>query len=282
MSRLVLLISGGALRGPFSVPILEHVYREHGEPDEIGGTSIGALHAALLSAGDVGELRPVWMRTRKRKQMLHAPLDIGRGGIRDGIISMDRGRAILERAIDGRPFRIPVHVGIADAATGEVRQVPITHAPLHQALDNVFASASLAPAMELARYWWQGQQRWGYDGGLFEVLPRARGILRPGDRVVAVFHSPATPKSRREELPQERVGTSWGLLGAQLDDIVDRAVLERDIPYLRGLVDRGVHVDVYAPESWGDVGPSWTYGEAWRDHRLAAGTRAVVRGPLTL
>jgi len=281
VSRHALLVSGGALRGPFSVPIIEHVWTQHGPPEELGGTSIGALHCAAISGGDIDSMRKLWMSVDDRRQMLSIPVDLFSGGLADGLVSMKRARKILRRNHIGLRRKIPVHVGIVDAATGEVRQVPLT-GPYDRVLDCVFASASLSPAMEITHYWWEGKKRIGYDGGLFEVLPRAVGELGAGDRVTAIFHSPITAAGRRKPTSQRNVSTAWGMLGSQLDDIVDRAVLERDMPYLQSLADRGVIVDVYAPESWDDVGPSWTYDATWRDHRMAAGDRAVARGPIRL
>jgi len=278
-----LLISGGALRGPFSVPIIEHLWALYGPPSAVGGTSIGALHAFALSSGDPSVLRAMWSGVHKRSEMIHAPLDLFHGGLRDGIFSMARARKILERADLGKHRTIPVHVGVTDAVTGCVRQVDVgADVPYAHALDSVFASASLSPAMEIVHYWWRGKRRVGYDGGLFEVLPRLRVPPLRGEKVVAIFHSPITAQARDHKADQESVSASWGMAMLQLDHVTDRSVLERDVPYLRALRERGVSVDAYAPETWEDVGPSWEYTDDLREHRYAAGRRAVLRGPVSL
>lgn len=282
LSRTYWLISGGALRFPLLVPVIEHEWRRHGAPDGLGGVSAGALLSVLLSRGDVSLPRALCMSVDKRKEMLSIPLD----GIKDGLVSMDRGRRLVGQAIKGKPAVIPVHVGIVDAvdsiADPRSRQVNITNMRDRYALDCVFASASLSPVMEIVTYRWKGEDRVGYDGGWLEVLPRLRAKVQAGDRVVAMFHSPVTPQSRDKQLTQEDVSDALGLAAAEFDTLMARNVLREDMPYLQSLADRGVIVDVYAPESWDDVGPSWSYDVTWRDHRLAAGDRAVARGPIRL
>ena len=280
--RTYWLKSGGALRYAFLVPVIEHEWALNGPPDGMGGTSAGALLALLLSRGDVTLPRTLCMSVDKRSEMLSIPLD----GIRDGLVSMKRGRKLVAEAIKGKPCVIPVHVGIVDAVDSigcpEARQVNITRMKDRYALDCTFASASLSPAMEIVTYRWKGKNRIGYDGGWLEVLPRLRAKVKAGDRVVAMFHSPVTPQSRDKQLTQDDVSDALGLAAAEFDTLMARNVLREDMPYLQSLANRGVIVDVYAPESWDDVGPSWAYNVALRTHRLAAGDRAVARGPIRL
>jgi hypothetical protein len=266
--RFILLISGGALRGPFSVPIIEHVWDLYGEPDEIGGTSIGALHTLALAAGLPQVLRFMWDLVDKRWQMLSVPLDFGAGFIRNGFISMNPAKRLLRKYGIGKTRRIPAYVGVTDAATGEGKMLSLgEHVSYAVALANTFVSGSLSPAMQIVRYLdpRSGRWRFGYDRGLFAVLPR----------------SSHRPRRRDHEFTQEDVSTFLGMFGAQLDHIVDEAV-KRDIEYLKTLARYGVSVSIYAPKSWEDVGASWKYSAELREHRYASGDAAVARGPVRM
>ena len=190
-TEVALVFQGGGALGAFQAGVLEGLHRAGIEPDWVVGTSIGAIHAALVAGGPPQERRDridafwdrmalpglggsplaAWLR----------PLAIMTGGL-PGFFTprplawmagaamydttpMRRTLAELvdtERLASG-PMR--VSLGAVNVRSGQMRYFDNRRDELN--LEHVMASGALAPAFEAVRI--DGQPYW--DGGLYSNTP---------------------------------------------------------------------------------------------------------------
>ncbi len=189
--EVALVFQGGGALGAFQAGVLEGLHRAGIEPDWVVGTSIGAIHAALVAGGPPQErmdridafwdrmalpglggsplaawLRPLAIMTGGLPGFFTPrPLAWMAGAAMYDTTPMRRTLAELvdtERLASG-PMR--VSLGAVNVRSGQMRYFDNRRDELN--LEHVMASGALAPAFEAVRI--DGQPYW--DGGLYSNTP---------------------------------------------------------------------------------------------------------------
>ncbi|MEQ1504140.1 MAG: patatin-like phospholipase family protein [Myxococcota bacterium] len=271
MSRLALVLAGGASRGAYEAGVLRFVYGELAQrlgrppwPDVVSGTSVGALNGAFVVARDPDGL--AWIANRWRTIEIPQVFDVTYG---DLVRSMRA--ALSDRAFavaDPTPLRALVEdhfptararamiaehgltwvVGATDLGTGRhVLFVDRTTPPdwparpgvrvVHTQIGPQHALASgalplLFPPVEI-----DGVLH--VDGGLRQNTP-LWPVLRDGaDRVLVISLKRATQDLARPPQPANLAFLVGKLLNALLLDPVEMDMLEAE--HVNRLIDWGTH-----------------------------------------
>lgn len=271
----LLLLSGGAARGAFQVPIIEGLIERLGPPAAVVGTSVGAVHAAAVGTGRACRLRAIWDDIDGARDFQRPNLDMWHG-----LFHMRPLRALMARHLGGE-WLCETRVGTVDLERAQHRLVPLNDqhdvAGVFQA---VIASSSQPGIHE--RVWFQGA--WHVDGGVMHVLPvpkRDRYLLVMGGHVITQVHAVTcfprdpTPSSR----DSDQVNEVWEQAGRALDILVTNNS-RQDIERLREL-GRGpgaAKVTLYAPPSWHAIGAPFDASRATVRRRMHLGD-IVLRTP---
>jgi len=127
---VALVLSGGASLGAVQVGMLGALSDARVCPDLVVGTSVGALHGAVVAehgdlASATARLEEVWSGLRTRDVFVGGPLAQVVNAARHGTLHPSTGLERLVRsALDARNFedlRLPLTVVTADVLTGHVR-----------------------------------------------------------------------------------------------------------------------------------------------------------------
>jgi predicted acylesterase/phospholipase RssA len=263
----LLLLSGGAAKGAFQVPIIERLIVEKGYPSHVVGTSIGSGNATAVASGKVHILRKLW-KIDSVRAFQSINLDIWHG-----LNSLNKYRKIIEEH-DVLDFDYcKISVGLVDLATGNHRTICLNNLSKEDKLDALIASASQPMIHERAQF----RNRWCVDGGVKAVVPPIKQYL-DYDEIHVVTCFPLNPK--RNEVPQEEL-TSATAQVFQAVDIFVNSVMYNDIQRLRTWVSNGAKVYMYCPPSWEAIGTSWEASEKIITQRLELGYE-IAKQPILL
>lgn len=250
MTRRTLLLSGGAFKGAVQLATIRMLREERGMPDEVRGTSVGAVNGSMAASDRLDELDAIWDSLDDPH-----PLDGVRGFLRatplgrGGFWSLDPlGKVLDERGVGHAGLRCPFGVGVWMPDLDQHAVIRWTSAgpdghrvPLR---DGVMASAAIAGLFEGVRIDWEGRSVLAADGGHEHVLPPPPDDLRAGDEVDAVFCHPVEPGILRHAADEVDGRIERLLLAA---DKGTHAPSIGDFLVLQGLARLGVVVRVYAP-----------------------------------
>lgn len=250
--KRVLLLSGGAFKGAVQLRSIRRVLAEVGMPDEIRGTSVGAVNGAMVASGRIDELESIW-----RDLDDPHPLDGVRGFLRatplskGGFWSLDPlGDMIDARRVtwDRLLCRFGVGVWLPETDRHVVvrwsKDGPIGAQHRWTLRDGVTASAAIAGLFAGIPVIYAGRHHFAADGGHEHVLPPPPAELGAGDLVDAIACHPVTPGVIVRE-GSEVDGRIERLVWAA--DKATHAPLRGDVANLRTLARVGVHVRVWAP-----------------------------------
>ncbi|MGF1600019.1 MAG: patatin-like phospholipase family protein [Acidimicrobiales bacterium] len=197
---LAFVLSGGGAFGPVQVGMLKAL-RHHGiGPDLIVGTSIGALHGAVVAAhgpGAVELLEELWS-TADRRVVFGGRRAMAASLVRTrSLAGVGRLAAIIDRTIDVPTFEdlgVPFAAVATDALSGEPEL--LTSGPLRSAL---LASAAvpglLPPVVRDGRTY--------VDGGVAANVPIRQAIAFGARSVVSLD---ATPPQIADRVPTSFAG----------------------------------------------------------------------------
>ncbi len=238
------------MRGAFQAGAVAEVLQQGFAPDAIYGVSVGSLNGAFLAdrAGRAArrdgtpdwprigdELETFW-RTRvtspaavgKVRTALTLARDLVTGDFQ-GLIDSSNLRALLRSELKAENLRnspARLSVGVVNAATGEYCDVG---AESPHIVDYVFASASIPLLMPIPRI--AGQPV--LDGGLRQVTPLKAALANGARDIVCVVC-----QAPRVSHAASAWRTPVQLLG-RLTDIISNEMVNREIAWARGVVDRG-------------------------------------------
>jgi NTE family protein len=180
------VLSGGASLGGVQVGMLQALGAHGLDPDVVVGTSVGAMHAAVLaetasSAAAAERLGPIWHTLRRRDVFTGSLLTQARRVVREGVLHDPAGlRRLIRRTLRADRFdelRLPLTVVATEVLTGHVRRLidgPLVPALLaSSALPGVFPTVSI-----------DGCPLW--DGGSVANVP-LRSALAAGAASVVVL-----------------------------------------------------------------------------------------------
>lgn len=180
------VLSGGASLGGVQVGMLQALGAHGLDPDVVVGTSVGAMHAAVLaetagSAAAVERLGPIWRTLRRQDVFTGSLLTQARRVVRDGVLHDPDGlRRLIRRTLRAERFdelRLPLTVVATEVLTGHVR--PLTDGPLVPALLASSALPGVFPTVSI-----DGCPLW--DGGSVANVP-LRSALAAGAASVVVL-----------------------------------------------------------------------------------------------
>lgn len=117
MGSVALAFCGGAARGYSCIGVLKALESMSVSVDAFAGTSMGALIAALASAG----YTPAEIETIAKNTKISAMVEFGLGNIGEGIFSMGKLRKFLSRLLPEtfENLKYPLYVTTVDIDTGD-------------------------------------------------------------------------------------------------------------------------------------------------------------------
>lgn len=190
---LAFVLSGGGAFGSVQVGMIRALLERDVRPDLIVGTSVGALHGAVLAERPddcVEVLTRLWAGADRRTVF---------GGRLHGVTSLLRHRTLSDgrrlRAVVAATLRstrfdqlpTPFAAVATDVVTGEPEL--LSHGALHRALMASAAVPGLLPAVEIdARYF--------VDGGVSANVPIRQAIAFGAASVVSLDATPSVVASR--------------------------------------------------------------------------------------
>jgi len=190
------VLRGGASIGAAQVGMAKALIEAGHHPDQLYGTSAGALNAAWLAADPtlVGleALSRLWTVVRRRDVFpISAPLAIaGLAGLSDHLVSSRalakwlRSTVLVRRLEDGV---LPLTVVATDVETGE--EVLLESGPAVPALLASSAMPGVFPPVRVAG-------RWLIDGSVASDTPVGPAVRAGADRVFVLPSVPAVPMVR--------------------------------------------------------------------------------------
>ncbi len=261
------VFSGGASSGALHVGMLRAVEAHGIRPDLLVGTSVGALHGAVV-AGEVRgagtRLERIWRRL-ERNDIFPTP------GIRQISSLLRNGRhlvnpgALADLIREHKPgdrledLAAPLAVVVTDAATGRARA--LTAGRIEPALMASTAIPGVFPRVRIGG-------RWYVDGGVAANLP-VRQAMELGAASLVLFDATAARDGRE---PPSNIAQTF----VQLAGMVLRRQLERDLrelspgtPVVHLRAERPLDV---SPFDFGRTGDLIALG-----YRSALNTLAVAR-----
>jgi NTE family protein len=187
MSKVVLVLGGGGIKGLAHVGAWRAIQEAGVEVSEIVGTSIGGLVGAALAAGDsIEELRRKALALRRANLVTVNRWAVLINGIRQqsvfrGDVFLDYVKSVLpEHSFDR--LRIPVTMNAVDLATGELVWLGSAGDRTIDIPTAVVASCAL-PVFYPPVAW---QNSYLVDGGIGDNLPVDFAASRGADRIIAI------------------------------------------------------------------------------------------------
>lgn len=261
------VLSGGASSGALHVGMLRAVEAYGLQPDLVVGTSVGALHGAVVAGQVEGagtRLDDIWRRLERSDifptpglRQLSALLRSGRH-----LVSPQALAALVREHKPGdrlEHLAVPLGVVVTDAATGRART--LTAGPIEPALMASTAIPGVFPRVRIGG-------RWYLDGGVAANVPM-RQAVELGAASLVLFDATATREGRE---PPTNIAQTF----VQLAGMVLRRQLERDLrelppslPVVHLRTERALEV---SPFDFGRTGDLIALG-----YRSALNTLALTR-----
>jgi predicted acylesterase/phospholipase RssA len=278
----VLLLSGGAFKGAVQIASIRALLNEMGRlPDEIRGTSVGAVNGVMVAQNRIDELVEIWTALDDPN-----PINGVRGFLRatplakDGFWSLDPLREqLVEREVKTQKLRTRFGAGIW-LPESDLHVVPTwtSQGPDNHRVeleDGVLASAAICGMFAGIPVTWNAARSIAGDGGHEHVCPPVPSWVKPGDRVDAIFCHPLEPGVIMHTAKQVDGRIERLLLAA---DKGTHAPARGDFETLKALAASGVDVRVRAPRQ--DPGPMLDASRATIARRLHVIGEEMAREPI--
>lgn len=163
----VLVLSGGAFYGAFELGVILYLIKELGMKfDIVCGTSVGALNAAMIVQGNIGEVEDIWRSLDSRDDIFN-PGILENVIAKGGLYGIEPLAELVDRHIDVEKLRksdMQLLVGVVCLETGEFMLIDQNNPNIKSF---ILASASvpgMTPAIKI-----DGKHY--VDGGLRYVMP---------------------------------------------------------------------------------------------------------------
>lgn len=270
--KLGCFYGGGGFRGGVQ---MAHA-REYGrEADVLGGTSVGALNATMLAAGQYDRLRAIWEEIVNKRDFMRPQLDIWNGAYS---LRPTAKLLVSERAV--QKYRVPVWAGIIDIGARRSLAVPLHEFSIPERVKLIIGSSTIDPVHEDTAegpVTPGGPDREIGDGGWTDPLPPIpEAVWRECEEVHAVFCTPR-PRVRLPKLPQKKVNGMFERFMANLE-LALRLANQASWARLRRLRRKypDTKVTVFHPQNWAGLGDTFQASEELTASRLAIG-EAMLR-----
>lgn len=167
MKKRALLLSGGAFKGAFQVPIIEKLLQKN-TYDDIYGTSVGAINGVMAAQNDIAILKNIWKGINGTKDFLshrcYWPFN--------GFYSMKPLRKKLKENLNLGRIKIPINIGVVSGTTGEYFILSSKKmSKTSELCDSVISSSCLAGIMIPETFRHQEKIHLGFDGGYRHIIP---------------------------------------------------------------------------------------------------------------
>lgn len=187
MSRVVLVLGGGGIKGLTHVGAWRAVLEAGIDVDEIVGTSIGGLIGALIAAGEGPDAMAARALTLQRTDIVALNRwAVLLNGIRQPSVFHDVPfREYIARLLPVRSFdelRMPLSMNAVDLESGEMVWFGAggrEDVPLQDAIYATCALPLFYPPASIG-------ERLFVDGGVRDTLPLARAVERGATRIIAI------------------------------------------------------------------------------------------------
>lgn len=243
-TKTVWLLSGGGARGSIQVPVLQHLRREHGMPDYVAGTSIGAANGFKVAQDDLSGLEKNWLSVDDDSCFN------GFDGVSDawsfalhrrkGLFSLEPfRRKLLQEDCTVDSLKTAFSPGISVRETSSYIQPVFCPGDLEPPLplvDHVIASCAIAGIFEPVKF----NDRTLSDGGHYFPIPV------PPREVDRIFVVACTPVISTTIEPTKSVDSVWDAFIWALDQAYHRASMAC-ISELRQMAKKGTNITVYCP-----------------------------------
>jgi predicted acylesterase/phospholipase RssA len=165
--KRVLVLSGGAFYGAFELGVISYLIEElNMEFDIVCGTSVGALNAAMVVRGNIGEAEDIWRSIDSRDDIFR-PGILGNVIAKGGLYGIEPLAELIDKHVDVERLRkseTRLLVGVVCLETGEFLLIDQNSPNIKS---YILASASvpgMTPAIKI-----DGKHY--VDGGLRYVMP---------------------------------------------------------------------------------------------------------------
>lgn len=237
----LLLLSGGAAKGAFQVPIVEHLVDKIGYPAHVAGTSIGAGNGAAVASKKIKKLRKLWNLINETSDFQSLNPDLW-----NGFSSLSRYKNMLieNDMLDIKDIKLTV--GIVDLATARHRLIDLNPLNQEDRLDAIIASSTQPLIHERTKF----KNRWSVDGGIFAVIPPIPNFERYEEiHVVTCFPI----NTQREIVNQKQVDSGLSQAFRSID-IMTSIIMSNDIARLKQQATSNKNIYLYAPPTWESIG----------------------------
>lgn len=183
---------GGALKGPYSIAIIEHIIAVHGMPKAMAGVSINAILLCAAACGELQQARRIFERMNKRHVWFGVPHVMRPAWWRrKGLFSLRPAYDTAKKFLDAAKLQCPVEFGWVDRATKAYHQTRFDKdSSTPKMLRHMMASGAIGFFHEAWDIGMDGERHLASDGGHVKVCPDVpRGPDgEPVKEVHALFH----------------------------------------------------------------------------------------------
>lgn len=189
--RIALVLSGGGAKGAFQAGALRRLDEAGYSYDVFSGVSVGALNAAMMAAGKLGDLTRIWQTVAEKdvykKYSLgklaweFAKWKIGIGRPPQSFYDTEPLAQLISKSIEWNEVKKLLKIGRVDIQTGRYSNELEVKGP-SQFHGLLLASASIPVLFPPARV---GTNRY-VDGGIRNITPLGDVLVHDPDQVVII------------------------------------------------------------------------------------------------
>jgi hypothetical protein len=201
---------------------------------EVGGNSIGALTAAMRSAGKGKSLRKLWLHTITGSSSFQRVNPL----VWEGLFHFGPTRKLIRKELHPRDFRCPVWVAMTDLGSKAYERVYLNDLDPGGMEDALIASCTQYGVHTVALH----DERKKADGGLRHVLALPENPMERFDRLWVFACSPVSAPLQDNTLAQDEI--TIGRTPEILCDTIERADHQR----LQRWVEKGLEIWLIEPQ----------------------------------
>lgn len=271
------IYSGGGFRQAVSAA---HVREFGASVDLVGGTSAGALVAAMVGSGRAERAVEMWEEIVRIRDFMKPQVDIW-----NGLYTLNPTAKLLVSEQAVQSYKIPVWAGVIDIGARRSLALELNDFSIPERVKIIRASCTIDPIHEdnaEGPVVPGGPDRELGDGGWVDLLtPIPEPVWRQCREVHCIFATPR-PRVRLPKLHQKKVSGMFERFMANLE-LALRLANQASWSRIRRLARKypRTKVKVFSPNSWAGLGETFEASEELTASRLEIGEQ-MLRAPKAL